>query len=478
MEPMTSDTRAIVEGLARRLGAELVETHISWVLLAGDFAYKLKKPLRLPFVDYSTRALRRHFCEEEVRLNHRLAPSLYLGVSRVTGPAEAPEIDGTGATLDYAVRMRRFPPGALFSERARAGTLQPELVDRLARRIADFHRAAPACTEAAPGNARLSQRTAAALEGSLAVLTADEGARLRSWIATQSAGVDALWARRRAAGHAREGHGDLHLANLIALDGEVAAFDCIEFDAALRCIDVIEEVAFTLMDFAAWGRPGLGWRFLNGWLEQAGEYEGLAGLRMAVVYRALVRAMVEHLRSPDSERARAYAQQALRWTTEPTPRLVITYGLPGSGKTYASQQWLEREGAVRIRSDVERKRLHGLEALADSRAHGAAIYTPEATQQTYGRLFSLASALLAAGLPVVLDAAFLRADERAQARAVAEAAGVPFAILSCDAPIDVLRERLRARRGDASEADVAVLEALRVSAEPLGRDEIACAMRA
>lgn len=476
IEPMTSDASAIVQGLARRLGAEVVETHISWVLLAGDTAYKLKKPLRLPFVDYSTRALRRHFCEEEVRLNHRLAPSLYLGVSRVTGPPDAPEIDGSGSTLDHAVRMRRFPPGALFSERARAGTLPPELVDRLARRIAAFHLAAPACTHAAAGNARLSQRTAAALEGSLAVLTPDEAAQLRSWIAARSDTVDALWARRRAAGHAREGHGDLHLANLVALDGEVAAFDCIEFDAALRCIDVIEEVAFTLMDFAACGQAGLGWRFLDGWLERTGEYEGLAGLRMCVVYRALVRAMVEHLRMPHGERARVYAQQALLGTAQPKPRLVITQGLPGSGKTFASQHWLEREGAIRIRSDVERKRLHGLDALADSRAHGVAIYTPEVTRQTYGRLFSLASPLLAAGLPVVLDAAFLRADERAQARAVADAAGVPFAILACEAPIEVLRERLRARRGDASEADVAVLEALLVSNEPLSAGELACAM--
>jgi uncharacterized protein len=471
---MTTASALLVHRLAQRLHAELVETHISWVLLAGEFAYKLKKPVRLPFVDYSSAEQRRHFCAEEVRLNQRLAPALYLGVSRVTGPAEAPAIDGAGETLDYAVRMRRFPAGALFSERALAGTLDASLVDRLAERIAAFHLAAPVCSEPEPGAGTLSQRTLAALQAALPPFAPGLQALLRDWISARAAEVDVLWVRRRAEGHARDGHGDLHLSNLLALDGDVVAFDCIEFDAGLRCIDVIEDVAFTLMDFAACGQPAAGWRFLDAWLERTGEYEGLPGLPMCLVYRALVRTMAAQLREPLGADARRYAGEALRWTTPAQPRLVITHGLPGSGKTHASQRLLEREGAIRIRSDVERKRLHGLDRLADSRASGVALYTPEATARTYDRLLALAGPLLRAGLTVVLDAAFLRVEERRQARAVAEAAGVPFAILACEAPEPILRERLLARTGDASEADVGVLGALSCSAEPLQPDEALC----
>lgn len=470
MEP---DTATIVRNLARALQAEVVETHISWVLLARGLAYKVKKPVRLPFVDYSTPQRRQHFCEEEVRLNRRLAPSLYLGVSRISGPPQSPAIDGPGATLDHAVRMRRFPAGALFSEQAAAGTLTAQAVDRLARRIADFHLAAPP-THASLDHAadRLHQRTLAALAGCEALLAPDQRDALRDWIERQSAATHPLWEERRAGGFVREGHGDLHLANVLELEGEVAAFDCIEFDAALRWIDVIEDAAFPLMDFAAHDLGAFGWRFLDGWLERTGDHAALAGLHLCLVYRALVRGTVEHLRDPHGARAARYVREAIGWTRPVPPRLFITHGLPGSGKTFESQQLLEREGAVRIRSDVERKRLAGLAPLASSQAAGLDLYTPEATARTYARLFALARATLQAGFPVVLDAAFLRYDERAQARALARSLDVPFTIVACKAPLPVLRERLRRRQGDASEADLAVLEKLRAADEPLRDDEL------
>jgi uncharacterized protein len=475
---MTADPRLVVETLAARLGAQVIETHISWVLLVGDTAYKLKKPVRLPFVDYSSLERRHHFCEEEVRLNRRLAAGLYLGVSRVSGPPHAPDIDGPGDTLDYAVRMRRFPQEALFSAQAAAGTLNEADVDRFAQRLAAFHEGAPVSRQAGSPASDLAHRMHAVLEASAPLLGGAEREELASWIAAQAASVAPLWAARRAAGHVREGHGDLHLANILSLDGDVMAFDCIEFDVGLRCIDVIEEVAFPLMDFAAHGVPGLGWRFLDAWLERTGDHEGLPGLRLCVVYRALVRAMAEHLRQPHSARAHRYAAQALQWARGTPPRLFITFGLPGSGKTFASQRLLQARGAIRIRSDVERKRLFGLDALARSQAQGLSIYTPEATRLTYGRLLSLAAALLAAGLSVVLDAAFLRRDERRQARAVADAAGVPFTIVACEAPAAVLRQRLAARIGDASEADAAVLDRLASAVEPLDASELPeCAQR-
>lgn len=462
----------LVAALAQSLAADVVQTHISWVLLAPGFAYKIKKPVRLPFVDYSTLERRRHFCEAEVRLNQRLAPALYLGVSRITGSTDAPVLDGPGEPLDYAVRMRRFAAGALFSEQLAAGTLTPHAVDQFAEMLSRFHLDAPHAHRAAATHPDAPLRRAlAALDGVGALLPATQRADLRQWLQAAGQALLPLWLARRAEGWVRECHGDLHLANVVSLGGEVAAFDAIEFDPALRWIDVADDVAFALMDFCARGHAGLGFRFINGWLERTGDYGCLPALRFALAYRALVRGLVEHLSEPGCAAANGYAQAALQWTRPAAPRLIITHGLPGSGKTYASQQLLQQHGAIRLRSDVERKRLFGLGMLDDSRAHGLDIYDADATRRTYQRLNDLARMALQAGFPVVLDAAFLRRGDRAQARALADALGAPFAIVACKAPAAVLRQRLQARRGDASEARVDVLAQLQSAAEPLTADE-------
>ena len=476
-EPAEPDAR-IVAALAARLHAQLIATHISWVLLAGDLAYKIKQPVRLPFVDYSALERRRYFCEEEVRLNRRLAPTMYLGVSRVTGTPEAPEIDGSGPILDYAVRMRRFAPDALFSDQLAAGTLQAAQVDALAALLARFHEDAPAAPAAAgfggePG--RLSVALAA-LRGAAPVAGESATARLRAWLEHGSAQLAPLWRSRLDGGRVRECHGDLHLDNVVTLPGGVAAFDGIEFDPALRWIDVIDDLAFAVMDFAARGRRDFAFRLLNGWLDHTGDHAGVPALAFAAAYRALVRAQVEHLRGR-SQPARGYIDAALCWTRRTAPAFTITHGLPGSGKTFESQRLLEHTGAIRLRSDVERKRLFGLAMLADSRASGVNLYTPDATVRTYAHLYTTARTLLLAGWPVIIDAAFLRRDERAAARDVALQARVPFAILHCEAAPEVLRARLAGRKHDASEADASVLERLRLDAEPLRPDELACVIR-
>lgn len=444
-----------LDELQRTLGAQLVETHISWVLLGAERAWKIKKTVRFGPVDYTTAEARRRFCDEEVRVNRRLAPELYLGVVMLGDPPEP------------AVEMRRFPAGALFSERLEAGTLTGEDVDALAERLARFHGAAPSAPPAgAFGNP--AGRAQAALDVA--------PPELRDWIERESERLMPLWAARRERGFVREGHGDLHLANLLAFEGRVLAFDAIEFDEALRWIDIVDDLAFAVMDFAAQGRRDFAFRLLNGWLDRTGDHGGVAVLRFALVYRALVRARVAAARQ-DAEGARRYLEAATSWTRNAPPALTITHGLPGSGKTFESQRRLEREGALRLRSDVERKRLFGLAMHEDSHERGLDIYAGDATSRTYAKLFGTAAQWLREGWPVILDAAFLKRAERDAAREIARAAGVPLRILHCDAPDGVLRERLLARRADASEADVRVLQSLTLSAEPLGADETADLVR-
>jgi uncharacterized protein len=466
----TTDSAVLAGTLARALSAQIIETHISWVLLTGDAAYKIKKAVQLPFVDYGSLPARQHFCEEELRLNQRLAPSLYLGVTRITGTPQAPVLDGSGPVLEYAVRMRRFAPGALFSEQLTAGTLRAGDVDQLATLLAGFHERA-ARADAADGFATVERRRASALaacDGTRPLAgNNDEHALLRTWLQAGADRLTPLWAARRADGHVRECHGDLHLANVLSLDGQVMAFDCIEFDPALRWIDVLDDAAFVVMDFSARGRDDLAFRFLNGWLGRTGDHGSLSALRFSVVYRALVRAQVEHLRNANSAAARHYLQTALAWTRPGELRLFITHGLPGSGKTFASQSLLEQLGALRLRSDVERKRLFGLGMLEDSRSRGLDLYGADASARTYLQLFATARSALQAGYPVILDAAFLRRAERAQAHALAQELGVPFSIVVCEAPLPLLQARLLARRGDASEATATVLELLRAQLEPL-----------
>ena len=467
--------QALVKALARTLGAELVETHISWVLLAGDRAYKIKKPVRFSFVDYGTLQARRHFCEEELRLNRRLAPSLYLGVTRITGTHQAPALDGPGPVVEYAVQMRRFAKGALFGEQLEAGTLATGDIDRLATLLADFH-GCPAPAAPANGFASAERRRTvalAALEGARTLASPSEQTQLQTWLETEAAMLAPLWTLRQNDGHVRECHGDLHLDNVVSLDGGVAAFDGIEFDPALRWIDVLDDISFPVMDFSARGRRDFAFRLLNQWLDRTGDHAALPALRFSVVYRALVRAQVERLRGAGHEAAaRRYLDTALSWTRPGQPQLFITHGLPGSGKTFESQRVLEREGAIRLRSDVERKRLFGLGMLEDSRAKGLDLYNQDVTARTYAQLFRVARLALQAGYPVILDAAFLRHSERAQALALARELGVPFAIVDCNAPPHVLRERLQARHGDASEANVAVLDRKRSDAEPLAGEEL------
>ncbi len=488
---------------------ELLQTHGAWVLLAGDRAYKIKKPVALSFMDFSTLDKRRAACEAELRVNSRFAPPdpasrIYLAALPITGTAQAPVIGGDPEkAIEWAVQMRRFPELDRLDHVAARGELTSAMLQALARHVASFQATAAVSDEDSPWGrpddvAGFARDNLASLRSTLS----DDAdlhtvAALSDWTETRLNQLTPLLQQRRAEGRVREGHGDLHLANLVRLGGGVMAFDAIEFNDALRWIDVASDIAFTWMDLWHIDQAGLAHVLLSEWLDASGDVSAPAVLPFFAVYRALVRAKVAGIRwaqlgaSPDQaalalEEVRTYLQLASSLAglppSQPSPCLVITHGLSGSGKTWASTRWLaaQHDGrAVRLRSDVERKRLHGLAALAASGSGlNTGLYSAEAHGDTYASLRSRAAELLDQGWRVIVDAAFLRQHERQAFADLAGAQGVPFAILACEAPVGVLRERIRARQGaggDASEATLAVLDQQLGWVEPLSSAERACA---
>ena len=497
---MTTDT--LIAGLQHAQAYDhpvkdiaLVETHISWVLLTGDFVYKLKKPVNFGFLDFSTLTLRKQYCEEEVRLNRRYAPTLYLGVVAVTGPAEAPRINGSGPVLEYAVKMAQFDNTQLFSALADAGTLDPALMDKTAAVLAGFHAAIDrAGTESPFGSpeavwqptgenfAQLQEHAADYFENAAARAGLDS---IRRWSENTFARLRPAFVQRRLDGFIRECHGDLHLRNIVLIDGQVTPFDGIEFNANLRWIDVMSELAFLLMDLEDHARHDLARRLLDAYLQITGDYDGIKVMRFYQCYRAMVRAKVTALRRAQEPFAKAeceaeirnYLQLAEGYTRPTQPYLMITHGLSGSGKTTVTQTLLEAADVIRIRSDVERKRLFALPAEARTGAGvNSGIYAADASTRTYARLAELAQGVVQAGWPVVVDATFIKREQRDRFRDLARRLNAPFFILHCEAEAGEQRRRILARAAtttDASEAGLDVLQHQLAGQEPLTEKELA-----
>jgi aminoglycoside phosphotransferase family enzyme/predicted kinase len=503
----------------------VIETHISYVLVGGGHAYKLKKPLDLGFLDFGTLERRRECCELEVRLNRRLAPAIYLDVVAIRwdgrrawvvapGACAAAAGDGDdeddgdgdgqaghGPVVEHAVHMRAFDPDDLLDRRLAQGQLDAAMVDAVAAVIARFHGridvAGPGSGEgggqgAGFGTPRAVWAPVRANFRTLARSVQEPGqratlARLACWSRRERARLDRWFSDRRAGGCVRECHGDLHLGNIAWVDGEPCVFDCIEFNPELRWIDIAAEIAFTVMDLADRGRPDLGWRLLDAWLATTGDYDALPGLRFYLSYRALVRAKVATLRLAQphgdaAQDARLRHEQAgyvalADALSRPRRMLMITHGFSGSGKSHGASWLLMQVGAVRVRSDVERKRLSGRDALdrgAADAAPDAGLYAPGATRLTYDRLETVARSALEGGFPVIVDAAFLQRPARDRFRALARTLDVPFVILSFVAPQAQLRARVAARAAsglDASDAGPEVLAHQLRSAQALQADE-------
>lgn len=476
---------------------ELLQTHISYVLLAGEFAYKIKKAVDLGFLDFRTLAARQHFCQEEVRLNRRTAPDLYLDVVGICGTADNPFINGTGTPIEYAVRMRRFNRNATLDRLLDRGLLDPSVVDATADAMVAFHRSlAAGPLEHGMGEIRsIEYPTEANLSCLSKHVSSLRGKALLAahalWVAQQHEALRSAFLRRLADGYVRECHGDLHLSNIAWIDGRAVFFDCIDFDPDLRWIDVMNELAFLAMDLQSRDRSDLSWRLINRYLDSTGDYGGLEVLRYYMAYRAMVRAKVAILQAtqdtPDSgveaERASAnYLRLAATYAELPFPTIILTHGFSGSGKSFLTEELCQIGGAIRLRSDVERKRIHGLSARDHSQARvGSTLYRADATRATYQRLRELAAQTIRWGYPVIVDAAFLAGWQRKLFLDLASSFGVPCVIVDLEVELEVLRERVLARHGhgqDASDADLAVLEWQVATSEPLNSEELAITVRA
>jgi aminoglycoside phosphotransferase family enzyme/predicted kinase len=468
---------------------EVRETNISWVILTGPFAYKIKKSVQLDFIDTSTLALRRHLCEEELRLNRRLAADLYLDVVAITQEVDGVRVAGHGPIVEYAVRMKQFEaPQELLALLERGDINEQEFVD-FAHRLARFHETA--------AKASLSKdflftgHFHDAVLGNLATLLchldADtalpEMGFLIDWTHDYLHDSLASLRTREQSGAIRECHGDLHARNVVRWRGRLVPFDCLEFDPKLRWIDVMNDVAFLVMDLTAHGRKDLAFAFLNAYLERTGDYDGVRHLSFYSVYRALVRAMVDSLgaendlrhRQEFQSRLRARVKAAAAYVNRPAPTLIIMHGVSGTGKSWLSEYLVPQLGAVRIRSDVERKRLGGV-PVSTVRNVGfeEGLYAPEITHRTYARLLECAESCLKGGVDAVVDAAFLNRADRRLFRDLAVREGFRFIILACEADPVVLAERVQKRaeiRIDPSDAGIEILNRQLLDREPLSADE-------
>lgn len=467
----------------------LVETHISWVILTGSYAYKIKKPVNLGFLDFSTLEKRHFYCQEELRLNRRLAADYYLGVVPVTGTVEQPCWGGTAEVIEYAVKMRQFPQHAQLDRLLASGEVQPRYLDAFAELIARFHAGIPVADKSSSYGS--AEHVYQPVDGNFSKLeerlTAPELRSLldslRQWSRNAFTHMKAVFKQRKEQGFVRECHGDMHLRNMAWIDGQPLVFDCIEFNPELRWIDVISEIAFLVMDLMQRGAPELAWRFLNAYLAHTGDYAGLRLLPFYLTYRAMVRAKIAAIRqhqadisAVESEEAAqelaAYLHLARQCSQRRKPMLLITRGLSASGKSTLSSRLLEALGAIRIRSDVERKRLFGLSMDATDRySFGEGIYSSDASRKTYAKLLQLARETMDAGFPVIVDAVFLKAEQRKPFQMLAQTRGVPYIILELDASPDTLRERIRRRKHDVSDADLGVLERQFQSREKLAAEE-------
>lgn len=451
---------------------QLFQTHVSYVVTTGTFAYKLKKPVNFGFLDYSTLEQRKHFCEEELRLNERGAgATIYKGVVPISETDGKFVLDSDRHPVEYAVKMKQFPQDTLLSSLVERGELTEELLRRLAVEVAEFHRKS-ATNDYIRSFGTVEQvrqafdenyeQTAGYIGGPQTQQQFDE---TKAYTDRFFAERGDLFERRMAQGYIRECHGDLHLRNISYWHDELLLFDCIEFNEPFRFVDVMYDIAYIVMDLDVRDRPDLRAAFLNAYVEETGDWEGLLVLPIYVSRQTYVRAKVASFLLDDplaseADKQKAYDTAAMyyklawKYTQPPPGRLMLMAGLSGAGKTTVAREIVRQTGAIHIRSDAVRKHLGGLPIHERG---DASLYTPEMSAKTYDQLLSLGVTLAANGYTVVLDAKYDRQERRQVAIEQAKTHNLPLQMVYCTAPMDVLRDRVEQRQGDIADATVDVL---------------------
>jgi uncharacterized protein len=469
------------------------QTHISAVFLAGPYAYKVKKPLDLGFLDFTSLDKRRTACEDEVRLNRRLAPEVYLDVVPIVSREGSLRVGGPGEPVEYAVRMQRLPADRTFEALLQRGELSGDHVDRLGRRIARFHRegrstpeiAAQARWPVVARNVRENFEQIRNFIGRTLRLRVHE--KLRALSEARLAGLKDLIDSRAVNGVARDTHGDLHLDHVYLLpgdadDGELVIIDCIEFNTRFRYADPVSDAAFLVMDLEFHGRPDLARRLADAYFHAVEDEEGRALLDFYAAYRAVVRGKVESFALDEAEvgadqkarlelLARAHFLLALRFLAAPgeRPCLILVGGLPGSGKSRLCRGLEARANLTRLDSDEVRKNLAGLSAEQSGQAPwGEGIYTEAWTDRTYATLLERAAEILDDGGRVVLEASFREEKRRQPFLELARSRALPCRFFECQAPREAIVDRLGRRAGDVSDAGRAVFEEAARRWEPAG----------
>ena len=469
----------------------LVQTHISYVFLAGDEVYKVKKPVRFTFLDFSTLEKRRHFCHEEVRLNRRLAANAYRGVVSICRAEDGFRL-GTAEAVDaieYAVQIRRLASDRLMVNLLATNQMTEALVDQVVDRLVSFHRSAQCGPEVTangdPANiARILEDNFTGVRPFRgATIAAHDDDEIQRFSRRFLAREDSFLRRRQSEDRIREAHGDLH-AEHICFERPLVIFDCIEFNQQFRFIDVASEIAFLAMDLEQRGRRDLAAHLIARYAELAGDGDLPRLVPFYECYRAYVRGKVASLKSTETEvsseeraaareQARRYFLQSYRYTWTYSPALVVVAGLSGSGKSTVAVALHERTGFVHLSSDIIRKELAGLAPTA--RVGDEDLYSVAHSSRTYAELFSRARQTLASGRGVILDATFQLREGRQTARQIAESARTPFLLVECTCPEEVIRQRLatRTQRGDdPSDADWEIYLVQQQRCEPFAEERL------
>lgn len=453
---------------------ELVETHISYLFLTGKHVYKVKKPVNYGFLDFSTLEKRRYYCQEEVELNRRLSPEVYLGVSEIRQHQGRYTVDGPGITVEYAVRMRQLPREGAMNVLLQQGQVSEEDIRRLASKIAGFHARAATNPEITRlGSLKTVRQNVQENYGQIerfigTCLSQDSFDDLVAYSSAFMAARESLFQQRAEEGCIRDCHGDLHTAQIFleeVPDGDgISIIDCIEFNHRFRYSDVAADIAFLAMDLDFHGRPDLSRTFVEAYIQASGDPGVLELLDFSKAYRACVRGKVtafrlddpqlfEETRQQTQSTARAYFQLAHTYTQVfPHPTLILVTGLSGTGKSTVAQELARRWDLAHVSSDVSRKALAGIgpqEHRYDP--FGEGIYSAEFSRRTYEAMLEQAEQVLKIGRSVVLDATFRRGEERSRAVALGQQAGVEIWLVECCLPEEEARRRLeqRLRRGDS-----------------------------